>query len=98
MAGKGSWLCQTKQYPVPWVTRCVYCGPLWLISKVSRYHTQYTQYMSTCTYVHTYILCCWVVFLLCFDLQSPIVITYNKLQLPKEKHFDIGELFGWDDC
>ena len=28
----------------------------------------------------------------CFNLQSPIVITYNKLQLPKEKHFDIGEL------
>ena len=28
----------------------------------------------------------------CFALQSPIVITYNKLQLPKEKHFDIGEL------
>ena len=26
------------------------------------------------------------------ESRSPIVITYNKLQLPKEKHFDIGEL------
>ena len=48
--------------------------------------------MCPCAYVHTYILCCWVVFSRVLCLQSPIVITYNKLQLPKEKHFDIGEL------